>query len=453
MLADRIQCGLGQGAALQPLVPGDVPVAVSVVGGELGAGAGDLDDVAVAEGVVEPLRVVRGHVDAPVRHIPDPLVGDRPGGGVSKDPGVRQPHRERDGRVVAQIETGGQAVAARVHLPDVVLLLRHVDAARGDEGDHLPVDGGRLVAAHADRDLPDDLAVDGHGHDLGGVIDGGDLRWPDGQVQRAVGLAVEPAAQVHPVDLGVHRDLGAGLPVHLGPVVHGAFVHPVPAAHLRRHRGHGDGPFGGRLVRWCLIEDHRDRVSDADHTAVRRRFERREDHPGRCDRGERVRTRRGQPDGVPGHGLDLVGAGVAQRLPRRPGGPVRGQLPGDLSAFRVGHDHGVQGAVRGLHHHRVEHRHAGRRVPGGAGDHHPAGRRGARRRALDAAALLVCPETAGTAVVMVTVVTVVSVEQAAAVRVAVSMAAIRIDELRGTDMKALRSVTARPGGEIGRVRR
>jgi hypothetical protein len=49
-------------AALLPLVPGDVPVAVAVVGGELGAGAGDLDDVSVAEGVVEPLSVLRWHV-------------------------------------------------------------------------------------------------------------------------------------------------------------------------------------------------------------------------------------------------------------------------------------------------------------------------------------------------------------------------------------------------------
>ena len=83
--------GLCECAALLPLVPRDVPVAVSVVWGELGAGAGDLDDVAVAEGVVEPLRVLWGHVDATVGDVSDALVGHRPWCGVGEDAGVRQP--------------------------------------------------------------------------------------------------------------------------------------------------------------------------------------------------------------------------------------------------------------------------------------------------------------------------------------------------------------------------
>src|SRR5664279_5773062 len=103
------------------------------------------------------------------------------------------------------------------------------------------------------------------------------------------------AAQVHPVDLGVQGDLGAGLPVLLGPVVQGPFVRPVPAARLGGHAGDGEGAFGGGLVRRGLVEDHGKGLPDTDLPPVRGRLERRENRRGRGNRGERRGGRGGQP--------------------------------------------------------------------------------------------------------------------------------------------------------------
>src|SRR5262249_6016245 len=57
----------GEGAALEPVGPGDDPVAEPVPLVEVPVGAGHVDDVAGAEGVVEPVDVRRPDVDAAMR--------------------------------------------------------------------------------------------------------------------------------------------------------------------------------------------------------------------------------------------------------------------------------------------------------------------------------------------------------------------------------------------------
>src|SRR5215207_7159136 len=83
-------------AAGLPLGPGDAPLVVAGSLRQLAAGVADVDDVAEGEGVVEPPRVRRGDVDAPVRDVAPALVGHRPRRGVDELAVGRDAHRERD---------------------------------------------------------------------------------------------------------------------------------------------------------------------------------------------------------------------------------------------------------------------------------------------------------------------------------------------------------------------
>src|ERR1700741_1371140 len=135
----RLRSGLAQCAAFLPLLPRDVPVAEPVGWFELRGGVVDRDDVAVAEVVVEPPAGLGAEVDAAVGDVAAALVGDRPWGGGDENAAVGHAHRERDLLVVAERGVRRQAVAVRVHPLYLVLLLRHIGAARRDERDLLAV--------------------------------------------------------------------------------------------------------------------------------------------------------------------------------------------------------------------------------------------------------------------------------------------------------------------------
>src|SRR5262249_32609471 len=92
--------------------------------------------------------------------------------------------------------------------------------------------GGGGVLAHADGHGVDQVAVLEDLHVRGVAVGLGHPGVVHLQIEVAVGLAVDVAAEVDAVDGGVHLDRRAGLPVDLRAVVHLALGDPVPAADL-----------------------------------------------------------------------------------------------------------------------------------------------------------------------------------------------------------------------------
>src|SRR5262249_33877801 len=136
--------------------------------------------------------------------------------------------------------------------------------------DHLAVPGVVAPLAGGDLERLDHLAVAPDDHLVGLGVDGGDLTTADGEAHGLGLLAIDAGAALDTVEGQLHGDLGAGLPVLLGPEVEAVVAEPVTADLDRRLGLDGDGLLDVLRVRDAPGEAERERHADADSRAVLR---------------------------------------------------------------------------------------------------------------------------------------------------------------------------------------
>ena len=149
---------LVRGAAGHQLPPGQEPDRPAVAPCAVERAAHDRDRVADPRMAVVPGRVPRGHVDAPVADVAEPLLGHRPWRAVHVVAAVGELHRVVDQHVVVAGHAAHHAVGRRVHAHRVAHGERQV----------MPVRGFVAGLARADRPVALQMAVPPHLHVMPG---------------------------------------------------------------------------------------------------------------------------------------------------------------------------------------------------------------------------------------------------------------------------------------------
>ena len=250
-----------EGAALEPLLPRDVPVRVAVAGLEGARRVDDPDDVADVAQVEEPDRVAQAHADAAVADVGETLVGRRPRGGVHELAAPGDAHRVGHIQPVVVRVALGDADGRGVHHLEHALLEDNLDAVAGQEAG----------LARRDGDDPGHLVVAPHREGVTRDVDGAHHRGWRLEGDRAVLEAPDLLRSLHATQPYAQGDLVVGGPVSLRSVVHLSAGDPAPGAVCRLAAGDEQPSLDGGPVGDRLVEPHDDRHADPDGRPGQRR--------------------------------------------------------------------------------------------------------------------------------------------------------------------------------------